>query len=85
MLVRGGEGKHGEWGCPPWEKPLPSPIRSPIPTTPRASACPPPSGRPYLDGPEAEAVEQGSRQQAAGEAENRSEWTGGGYEVRNGS
>lgn len=62
-----------------------SPIHSPVPTIPWASACPPPHSHRYLDGPEAEAVEQGSRQQAAGEAEDCSEWAGGSCEVRNSS
>lgn len=60
------------------EKPLLNPIHSPVPTTRRGSACPAPVDYPYLDGPEAEAIKQGSSQQASGEAEDSSEWAGGG-------
>lgn len=84
MLVKGGKGKRGSRGIPPWEKPLLSPLRSPIPPHPPGLSMPPhPIGHPYLDGPKAETIEQGSSQQAAREAEDCSEWTGGGCEGRN--
>lgn len=43
MLVKGGQGKRGEWGVgvPPREKPLLSPIHSPVPTTPLGLSMPP--------------------------------------------
>lgn len=60
----------------PHEKPLLNPIHSPVPTTPLGSASPDPVGHHYLNGPEAEAIKQGSSQQASGEAEDRSERAG---------
>ena len=61
------------------EKPLLNPLHRPVPTTPRGSACPAPVDYPYLDGPKAEAIKQGSSQQASREAEDRSEWAGGSW------
>lgn len=84
MLVRGGEGKQG--GVPPMGKATAEADSQPYPNdppAPRASACPPPTGHPYLDGPKAEAIEQSSSQQAAGEAEDSCERAGGGCEGRN--
>lgn len=83
-----GERTHGRQGTcgqvlgmevPPWQKllwgltqsPAPSPamgLNSPLPT------C---TGHSYLNGPKAEAIEQGSDQQAAGEAEDGCEGAGG--------
>lgn len=77
MLVKRSIGR--DTGCPS-EKPLLNSIHSPVPTTPQGSACPGPPGQHYLNGPKAEAVEQGSSQQAPGEAEDRSERAGGGWE-----
>lgn len=63
-----GEGTHARQGVrvPPrtlGEKPLWSVNSQPHPNNPQAlDASWPPTGNPYLDGPEAEAIEQGSGQ-----------------------
>ena len=89
MLVRGGRVSvgGGEYPLPPPPAPgeaTAEPNSQSCPNnTPGPQHAPHPTGHPYLDGPKAEAVEQGSSQQAAGEAKDGSERAGGGCQVRN--
>lgn len=68
MLVKGGKGKRGgRWGGPPMGEATADPNSQSCPNDPPGPQhAPHPTGHPYLDGPKAETIEQGSSEQAAG-------------------